>query len=262
MAIKGAETLWSDPSAFRLEVRLAAVQTASLGESELASALAYEVEPFSHIPSAEAEIAWREIAGEDATLKIFNIAERRLGKGGRGRAGRGKRDAVAFAKGAYVFGALVAVAMAVDFAFLHFNAGAFEESIAKQRPLDAEIKRIEGAANASRAEAEALRTRREDAAKAQEKVARLRSAYPSLMDAIARVCGGKTVVRSFAAGEAFTVEMRSVAANAQEAAAVMAELSKACGAIGWALEPGDMIAAPSATTVEFACKLKFTSNRD
>lgn len=259
MAVKGTESLWNDAQAFRLEVRMARVQVASLGEEELASALAYEVEPFSKIPASEAEIVWREAGGHDASMLVFETVERRLGRRrvketGDGK-GKGAQDQLL--KYALAIGAIVVLLIACDWAYLGWKVRTLGCAVAQQRPLDAEIKRIEAAARTVQAEAAELRGRREAAISAQDRVERLRAAFPSLMDAVAKVCGGKTVVRSFETADSFEIEMRAVASSAQAAAIVMADLAKAAEAIGWSLEPGTIVAAPNGATVEFSCRMNY-----
>ena len=66
-----------DESAFRQQVRMAAVQVAGLRPDELSAALAYEVEPFSGIPAAEAELAYTPVVYSDPAVRVFDVAVRR-----------------------------------------------------------------------------------------------------------------------------------------------------------------------------------------
>lgn len=61
---------------YRQRVRMPEVQVAGLSEAELQSALAYEVEPFSGIPSALAEIEYGNL-GTDPRGLTLSLTRRR-----------------------------------------------------------------------------------------------------------------------------------------------------------------------------------------
>ena len=77
MSRKKTDSVMDDPSAFRQQVRIAAVQVTGLRPDELAAALAYEVEPLSGIPAAEAELAYSPVVDPDPTVRVYDVAVRR-----------------------------------------------------------------------------------------------------------------------------------------------------------------------------------------
>ena len=77
MSRKKTDSVMDDPSAFRQQVRMAAVQVTGLRPDELSTALAYEIEPFSGIPAAEAELAYSPVVDPDPTVSVYDVAVRR-----------------------------------------------------------------------------------------------------------------------------------------------------------------------------------------
>ena len=249
MSERDKQDVWSDPQAFRQRVRLPAAQVALLSPEELAAALAYEVEPFSNIPAAAAEVAWREAEEPDASVKAFDVAVVRREK--RGNAGRMPSAWL------WAFAVLALVAVAGDFAFLTWRIDRLERTVAEQTPLDAQLRSLAAEARSYEDEAARVRDVRTRWCEAQDRVAILRAAYARLMDAVASVCGGRTVVKRFASDGVFSVEMRAVAVSAPACAEVLADLTRAAAAKGWRLEPGEIAASAQGTTAEFSCRLVF-----
>ena len=248
MSLGDAKTVRDDPAAFRQQVRMAAVQVAGLRPDELAVALAYEVEPFSGVPAAEAEVSYSPVVDPDPAVRVYDVAVRRR----RRRAGIGAERLLVPAMAA---GAALLAAAAVDFGILAYRTHCAERSIAERAPLDAQLRRVDGAARANREEARRLREARERSAAAQDRVERLRAAYPSLMDAVAGVCGGRMVVKSFASDGPFAVVLRAVAVSAQDAGEAMAQLTRAAAGRGWRVEPGGISSSAQGTTAEFTCRI-------
>ena len=248
---KDMDTIWQDKGAFRQQVRMAAVQVAALSANELAYALAYEVEPFSGIPAAEAEVSWREVADPDTTVKVYEVVARRR------RSSSAKSGVMAgrLLKPAVVVAALAIVVAGADAAWLAHRKGALEKTVAGQSLLEAQLNAVRAKASAARAEASRIRDGRDAANRAQQDVAALRAAYPGVMATVASVCGGKVVVKTFAAKKPFALEMTAVAASADDAAAVMAGLARAVAEKGWHLSPGPIAANAGGVTAEFSCTL-------
>lgn len=258
MAERLPDSLLSDARAFRQQVRLAAVQVAALSEPELAFALAYEVEPFSHVAAAEAGVAWRELPSTDPAIKVYDVAVRKAGRAG-ARGGAATADGLArFLRPAALVGALLLLAAAADGTWLMRQRASLARRLATQRDLDARVQRVQSAARAATAEAERLRTARAAARRAQDDVAARRLAYPEILRAIAATCGGKTVVRSFASEAApYTIRLSAVAASAEDAAHVMSALTHAAAAVKWSLTPGPIATSAQGATAEFTCTLAY-----
>lgn len=256
MAERLPDSLLSDARAFRQQVRLAAVQVAALSEPELAFALAYEVEPFSHVAAAEAGVAWRELPSTDPAIKVYDVAVRKTGRAG---ARAATADGLArLLRPAALIGALLLLAAAADGAWLMRQRASLARRLATQRDLDARVQRVQSAARAATAEAERLRTARAAARRAQDDVAARRLAYPEILRAIAATCGGRTVVRSFASEAApYTIRLSAVAASAEDAAHVMSALTHAAAAVNWSLAPGPIATSAQGATAEFTCTLAY-----
>lgn len=244
--------IWNDAKAFRQQVRLAAAQVAQLTESELEAALAYEVEPFSGIPASESETAWRELAESDKSLRAFEVVVRRKGKSrGAKKMGAGRSFPL------LLFGALVAVAVACDAGHLAYSASRMRKAIAAQRPLDAEIAHLRANASAIRNETRTMKERRENYIAAQETLENRRAAYRDLMDAIAKVCGGRTVVKSFSGQKPFTVELEAVSTGAKACAEVLSELTRETQRSGWRVTPGHLETSAQGATTTFSCTITY-----
>ena len=248
MNASSESSLWADRSAYRQQVRLAAVQVAGLSANELSVAIAYEVEPFSGIPAAEAEVVWKEAASEDQAVRVFDVAIAR-------RKRRSSAEAVAsrLFPTLLVLGALAVVAMAVDGAVILRRTAVLRRSLSMREPLEAELGRLAGETRRIRAEAAALRERRAAAVRAQETCARLRAAYPEALQALARACGGRAVVTSLGApGEPFALTIEAAASSSECAAETLVDLTKALEACGWSLEPGSIVSRSVGSTVAFS----------
>ena len=111
---KEMKRIFSDRNAFRRTVNLAAVQVEGLSDDELSTALSYEVEPYSMIPAAEAEVAWKEIDGGDIAVKSFDVAIVRKQKK-RGSIGEGLEK---YLKAFVVLAIVLVMALAVDYVLL------------------------------------------------------------------------------------------------------------------------------------------------
>lgn len=231
---------------FRQRVSLAAVQVAGLSPGELSTALAYEVEPFSGVPPAEAEVVYEEVAGGDADTLVFDVTVRRRGR----RAGAGWRWPV-------VLTAVALAAAACDCAALSWRIGSVSRKVAEQEPLDGRVRRALGAAKENSAEAARIRAGRERVSAAHDRVDRLRAAYPSLMAAVAGVCGGRMVVREFSSAPQFSVGLRAVAAPAGSSGELMSGLTRAAGEAGWSVSPGGISAGGPGSTASLDCRLEF-----
>ena len=249
MKSKGPEGAFGDAGSFRTQVRMAAVQVAGLGAGELAQALAYEVEPLSGIPAAEAELEFRPVAEADPTVRVYEVAVRR-----KGAAAAGEKSArwVPFA---YAFAALAIAALAADRVALGVRASRLRTEIARRAPLDVRVKAERAAERKARDEARRLRESREAAGRAQRDAAGLRAAYPDALAVLASACGDRAVLKEIVSKGPFTFGIRAVAVSAESAAAVMSEMTAAAAERGWRFRPGRIDAAGSSSTAVFEGEL-------
>lgn len=230
------------------------VQVAGLSEAELQSALAYEVEPFSGIPSALAEIEYARVDDADRTVRVFDVVVRR-------RAGRGKSIPGAAKKTAIALSTLACIAIAADFAFASARLGSLKADVAARAPLDARVRSVSSEASRIRAESEALRSGRRDFERVQKKAGVLRSAYSTLMETIASSCGGKMVAKGFSSDAPFSAEMNASAVSVQACGEVMAELARASERTGWKVIPGRIGASGRGSTANFTCRFEFDAGK-
>ena len=107
---------------------------------------------------------------------------------------------------------------------------------------------------AARAEAQALRERRETAARAQDEAARARSAYAEIMKAIAAAYGERAVLMTLDGGPS-ALRIKGVAVTAAAAADVQVALTKSATELGWRLMPGPIAVRTPGLTAEFECEL-------
>lgn len=250
MNAKDSDKLFNDPDAFRQRVRMAAVQVAGLRPEELEAALAYEVEPFSGIPAAEAVVACRPVVEPDPSVRVYDVAVRRRGK----TAAAGGLERLL--KPAYALGlALIALAV-VDAGVLARRQAGLSARVAEQTRLDLRLQAIRGAAQARRSEALAVRQAREAAVAAQEAAARLRAAFPELLSVIGSSFSDKAVLKTMSsAAGARTVKLAAVSATSQDMAEALARLSERSAAKGWKLRTGSMAVQAAGKTVSFDCEV-------
>jgi hypothetical protein len=248
---KDIKRIFSDKSAFRREVALAAVQIEGLGDEELAGALAYEVEPFSSVPAAEAEVAWKEVAAPDPSVRVFDVAVIR-------RTAKKRCDALSrLFVPAVVLGAVILAAAGADYLHLRRKAGQIEESLAVRSPLQQELSSLSRRAGEANRRAQEIRARRESAAKAQDECARLRRAYLDFFESLS-VIGGKAVVKSVSPGDGpFTLSFVMAAADERSGGAALAALNGELARRGWTLEPGDMSGSGGGAMAVFNVKARF-----
>lgn len=247
------QELYGNPKAFHQQVRLAAVQVAALGPSELAAALAYELEPFSNIPADDADVAWRESAESNAAVRVYDVAvmrnrsrKERSGAGGGGRC----LDAVVAAV------AMLALAIvAVDWWMVSSRLTALRRDVVAQLPLDGELRRLEERTRSVAAEARSVREGRRTMEDAHDAVAALRSSIPDALEAVASVCGGRIVVKEISSPAPFAMEFRAAAVTADMATVTMARLGDALEAKGMRLTPGEIAASVGGAMVEFSFRI-------
>lgn len=252
MREKDQQRIWNDPNACRQQVRMISVQVEGLRPDELATALAYELEPVSGIPVAEAEVVWKPLPNEDPSFRLFDVAlVRRRRRGG----ARGSDLRVLCI--CCILAGLAMVLVAVDAVTLKTRQTSLAREVAARQPLQDSIDLIRRKTASVRSETESIRRRRETEAKAQSDCAKLREAFVGMMDGVSGGCGGKAVVKSFVSEGPFDVRIRAVATDAQTAADVMVAMTRALDACGWDLTPGPVEAFAGGAGVAFEVVLKF-----
>ena len=247
MTRNGQSAAKSDANAFRQQVRMAAVQVTGLRPDELATALAYEVEPFSGIPAAEAEVTYVPVVDADPSVRVYDVAVRR-------KKSRSATGGARFLVPLLVIGALALVLAAADFVFMQRRLGALRKEVAVQTNLEAQLDAVRRPAAAARAEAQALRERRETAARAQDEAARARAAYADILKAIAAAYGERAVLMTLDGGPA-VLRVKGVAVTAAAAADVQVALTKSAIERGWRLTLGPIAVRTPGLTAEFECEL-------
>lgn len=245
-----AVSVIDDPAAFRQQVRMAAVQVAGLKADEIESALAYEVEPSSGIPAAEAELAYRLVAGDDPTVRVYEVFVRRRKSNA---AAGGERCLLPLA----IIGAAVLLSVAVDAALTIRAQTRLARDVAEREMLDAKIKAVQREARAARDEADGIRARRASAAKAQGDVSRFRAAWPALLRAIGSSFGDRAVVTSLDSRDPFRARLTATAVSQRAAADVMVALTAAAQGLNWRVTPGTMAVSARGTTTTFDCELEY-----
>jgi len=239
--------LMDDAEAFRQQVRMAAVQVAGLKPDELAQALAYEVEPFSGIPAAEAEVVFKPIADPDPTVRVYDVAVKRCKRRG---ASSGALDRCL--KPAVVFACVVGALLVADGIFLACRKSSLAKTVAERRPLQAQLDQLRRDAKNARDAAAAIRAKREAAIRAQDEAADLRAAHADLLGELAAAFGERAVVTAVASGEdARTLGVKAIGVSAEAAAEVMRLLTVSASAKGWRVSPGTIAASGTGATVTF-----------
>lgn len=248
---KDIKRIFADKDAFRREVSLARVQVEGLSRDELASALAYELEPYSKIPAIEADVAWRDVESPDGAMLVFDVALVRRRSSAGGAAGPEKR-----LKALVFLGVAVVLAVAADGFLLKRRSGGLEKSLSERSPLQAELDRIAAKSSALQREAAAVRGAREEAVKAQGVCAAVRAAYPDFLDALS-VIGGRAVVKKISRGDGdFSLAFTLASSDEKTGSEVMSDLARETARRGWELRPGD-IAPAAGALVEFNAVARF-----
>lgn len=283
------EQVFATSDCFRQRVSLPSSQTASLSHDELAAALGFEIEPFSGIPRADSEMAWREVGDAGGTRRVYDVVQIRradLAKAvaeGRkmkrvvravtappeGAAGetveslpwievRRARGLSGISPYALWAGACVvaACALAWDFWRVKSESEALRREVVERRALQREKDGLSRKISAAGSELESLRAKREAAMRAQDGVAAFRAAWKELLSAISDVCGDEVVVKSLVPDGAFSVELSGVALSAESAGRFFVRMADALhGKSGWRTSPGKVVS--SGETASFTCRAKF-----
>lgn len=249
---KDINRIFADKSACRHTVSVARVQIDGLGEEDLARVLAYEMEPYSAVPATEADVVWRVLPGSDDALCVFDVAVVRH---------RAKRSFFAgLGRGwAWLIGAGCAALTiaACDFFCLRQTCRRLEASVRRREPLQRKLDGLTARTAAFRREADAVRTRREEAVRAQKACARLRGAYLDFLAALGST-GGKTIVKTIAPGDdLFTAKVTLVAVDARAAVEALALLTERLADRGWRLTPGDFSSSGAGATVLCRVEARF-----
>ena len=284
------------PTCFRQRVNLPAAQVAGLSEAELAAALAFEIEPFSGIPRAAGEMAWRACAEDDAARRAFDVvqirqsdlaAELKRAQAAKLRvkfvtaepdAARGETAADLPKIAVRRPGALRARPLALwcGVCLLLLAGAAYEgfglwrdmkglrRDVAERRALQAEKDGLESRLAGLRRQAAEIRRVRGEEAAAQARAAVLRAAGRELLEAVPAACADESVVRGIAAGENdFEVRLSGVALSAEAATRTVSRLAAALAArkSGWTLKPGSQGVQAEGGSCAFDCVFAFDPER-
>ena len=236
-----------DPTAFRQQVRMAAVQVEGLRPEELATALAYEVEPFSGIAPDEAEVAYQPIADGDPSVRVYEVAVRRRTRRTGGRGGLER-----YLKPATWAGIALLALVALDFGVTAWRTARLGKVVARQSQLDAQVNSVRNVARQKQDEIRSIREKRQAAERAQDEAERLRAAYAEMLSEIATACETRAVVKSIG-GEARQIVLRAAALSTAAAAETMEVLSLRAAKRGWRFETGPITVQGAGPVTNFEC---------
>lgn len=280
------------PACFRQRVNLPAAQVAGLAEAELATALAFEIEPFSGVPRAEGELAWRACPDPDAARRVFDVVQirrtdlaaavdqaRREGRRvtaitavpdeARGERAEDLPCIPVRGKGVlkthpYLLWSAVCLLAAGFFAAegvrLAAEVGRLRRDVAERRGLQSEKESLEAKAAGLRRQAAEIRGRRAEEAKAQARAGMLRAAGRILLEAVPGACGDDSVVRAIGPGEdVFDLRLSGVSLSPETATRTVSRLTAALAAprSGWTVKPGTVAVQTTGGACVFDCTFAF-----
>lgn len=290
------EGVFASPACFRQRVVLPAVQVAGLSEDELKAALAFEVEPFSGIPAAACEMAWRAVEEPDPGRRAFEVVQIRssdlASEVARARAGGRRVTAVTAVpddargerledlprvpvKGRGLVRAhpvllwaaacvLLACGLAWDGLRIQGEVKSLRRDVAGRRGLQAEKERLESRAGDLRRQTEDLLRRRADERRAQVRAEVLRAAARELLESVPKACRDESVVRGIRAGaEPSELVLSGVALSAEAATRTVARITEALAGrkSGWSVHPGAVGEQAAGETCVFDISFTFDPER-
>lgn len=275
---------------FRQRVDLPSAQVRGLADAELAAALVFEVEPFSGIAACDGEVAWRRLDDGSGTRAQFDVVQMRRSDmaAEMAKARREHRRVTAFTavpdaaigesaenmpsitvrrsgnagRVAWIW----AIGMLMLLGAICFDAWELagdgrrlgrEVAVGRdlQRQRDALQARIDNAVR----EAQQLRMKRADLARAGQNVEVLRDAWRKLFAAIPVACADECVVKSVKAEGPYSCRLVGMALAPSSAARTLVRLAEELRPPRsvWELRPGRM--TETASGAEFECVLEFDS---
>lgn len=287
------EHVFTTPDCFRQRVNLPSSQTAGLSRDELAAALGFEIEPFSGIPRADSEMAWKEVGDAAGARRIYDVVQIRRADMEKAVAEGRKMKRVVRAvtappesaagetvetlpwievrrsgglSGVSPYAvwaaacAIAACALAWDFWGIRSETAELRREVSERRVLQREKDGLGKKLSSAKGELDALRAGREAARRAQDGVAAFRAAWKELLSAVSGVCGDEVVVRSIASDGAFSAEISGVALSAEAAGRFFVRMAEALhGKGGWRIAPGKVVS--SGGTVSVSCRAEFDVER-
>ncbi|MBO5642908.1 MAG: hypothetical protein J6S51_02765 [Kiritimatiellae bacterium] len=234
-------------SVYRQRVSMAALQVDGLSKSEIASALAYEVEPFSGIAGSQAEVSFETVLSDDPSVRIFDVTVTRKSKSSK------NFDAKKLIKIASILSALLVVVIGADFFLLSRKIKTLSSSIEVRRPIDAKLRSLESKISNNNAEASRLEASCKAVESARASIAAKRKAYSALMEEVASGCAGQMVVKAFNSNGPFSVELEGSSMSVESCTASMLSLTRAACHAQWKASPGRMNADHTGSVISFSC---------
>ncbi len=288
MSRKNSISVATSTLCFRQRVNLPAAQVRGLADAELATALVFEVEPFSGIAAADGEVAWRRLDDGSGSRAQFDVVQMRRSDmvAEMARARREHRRVLAFtavpdaaagesagdlpsipvcrggktSRMVWIWGLGIIVLLAAlcfDAWDLAGDGRRLEREIAARRVLqrerDALLARIDNAVR----EAQQLRMKRADLMRAGQNVEVLRDAWHKLFAAIPVACADECVVKGVKADGPYSCRLTGMALTPSSAARTLVRLAEELRPPRsvWTLRPGRMTETVSGA--EFECALEF-----
>ena len=290
-----AKDVLVSPACFRQRVSLPVAQVAGLSESELATALAFEIEPFSGIPQAEGELAWQPLE-ENATgrrgfdvvqIRKTDLAEAVAQARATGRKvtavtappeeARGETTdnlphirvparSVLMSHPYLIWTAiclLVAACLGYEGLQLRSETAELRQEVEARRTLQTEKNSLEAKAARLRREADDLRRQHEETAQAQERIARLRGAGRRLLEAVPEAYRDTSVVRGIHSTEdGLDLTLAGVALSPEAAAHTLTRLTQTLEGSGWQVKPGAVGTRATGDSCIFDCTCTFAEGKE
>lgn len=273
---------------FRQQVNFPASQVANLSDAEIASALAFEIEPFSGISRSEGEIAWRMKPDAVPGRKVFDTVQIRKTDFAsilaRAKSEKKKVKGVTApfdislgetldemplirpAKKSIKFDRMT-LWIFLCLTVCVFLLGEWLQIKSQNRRLKAELQAreilqskklsLEAKERALRSEINDIRTSREREIKIQEKASSLRSSWRILLDAVSNACKDECVIRKIEKTDSpFAARLEGVALSPDAASRTMSRLTEQLksGKSDWTMLPGEIGSANSGRAVRFTCE--------
>lgn len=245
-----------ETSVYRQRVSMAALQVDGLSKTEIAAALAYEVEPFSGIAGSQAEVSFEVVPSDDVSVRVFDVTVTRKNKSSK------SIDEKKLIKVAAILSGLLVIAIGVDSFLLSKKINTLSSSVEARRPIDAKLRLLENKTSNNNAEASRLAQSCNAIERAREAVALKRNAYYELMEEVASGCAGRMVIKAFNSNGPFSVELEGSSMSVESCTAAMLSLTRAASRARWKASPGRMNADKTGSVINFSCAFKYDGQQE
>jgi hypothetical protein len=295
MKKKTTEEIVISESCFRQQVNLPLTQVAGLSDTEIASALAFEIEPFSGISRAEGEMAWRLKSDASSNRRIYDVIQIRKSDLARvvARAKSEKKKIKGitaspdFSAGETLeempfveiskkkirlspmtiwlaFCGVFFIALLGEWAIINSENKRLKQEIGEREILQVRKNSLEAKERSIRNEIENIKAMRAEEISSQDKVASLRSSWRILLDAVSSACGDESVICSISKKDGpLKASLEGVALSPEAASLMLRRLTEKLNSqkSKWHVLPGEIGSVSSGGTVKFTCDVIFEMGR-